>query len=144
MSDELARTEFPPRVLGTLVTNETFNLFGWGGSAQNPERSPVVVFAPEFCDVAATQAFCSRFDADFVRGCTARIGAPIMSTDSTQIAGVVISEQCSPLDDIYVLNIHSIQPFSSWIREISGAEKATKISAFVILSAVLISIRGWF
>lgn len=140
MERELNSTVFQPRTLGSLPTNSTCNLFGWGGAAENPRRNSIFVFNSQFCDPNFPTAFCSTFDTRTHDSCSAVEGSPVVCFDST-IDGFLIDnvQACANNNDRFFLNFHSVSEYREWIDEVSASRVSVISSIFLILSCVFIS-----
>lgn len=131
---------FTPRSLGALPTNDTCHLLGWGQT--NTRQDAINVYSPEFCDENFPQVFCTSFDSRTDPTCTAILGSPLTCHDHAAIGGFLLSGDCVINGNRWLLNYHSLGGFQEWIDDVSAAKSYAKMSIFVILSAVLISVRN--
>lgn len=109
-----------PRSLGSLQSNSTCQLFGWGPSSIGFTRSdPVTVFGPQYCNSSLPQALCSNHPTVFHYSCDAMTGSPVTCGNETIIDGFLINNaSCSTNEDGRVsLNYHSVGQFLEWILD---------------------------
>lgn len=146
-----------PRARGSLLSNRTYQLFAWGAALPNilnlPVYASVDVQPPALCGPPGAEAppspfsqtFCSTFlnSIEPVAACTAPVvGSPLLW--SNMLTGILISENgCEPHGIHHILRYHNVAEFGPWIDEVS-AGKITKMSAIVILSALLVSLKSLF
>lgn len=134
-----------PRSLGSLKSNSSCQLFGWGPSSIGFTRGDAVtVFGSQYCNSSLPQAYCSNHPTIFHYSCNAMTGSPVTCGNEAIVDGFLINNaSCSSNEDGRVsLNFHSVGQFSEWIldptREPSTAVTA-KISSFFIIFAILLN-----
>lgn len=130
-----------PRVLGSLPTNGSCNLFGFGSTAAMPTRHSIDVFSSESCDPLFPRVFCSVLPSMEHVSCGASEGSPVACTDYS-VDGILLNQHnCTPVTDVgFRLNYHSIEEFAEWIEQVSAANPSSKKIVSLILSAVAISL----
>lgn len=134
---------FAARSFGKLQNNTVFSIYGWGGETANPRRELVTVLSPQLCDSRFPQAYCSVFVSSSITTCSSKLGSPL-SKDDSKIDGFLINEgSCSVNGTRYIMNYHSVEDYSDWIKKASGAQTGFKISTVLILSAVLLPIKNF-
>lgn len=129
------------RQLGMLEPSKSYTLYGWGQENIDVQDSDAVtVYDSQNCDSNFPQVFCSIFEISTVRACSANLGSPLISVDSS-LAGFVISDtkNCTNNGGKFILNYFSIGEYQDWIKEVSGAEKNVKISLLMISVTSIIS-----
>jgi hypothetical protein len=134
-------TVFTARRLGGLRSNNTCNLFGWGGQHSNPPNEAIRVYESSFCDSKFPQIFCSVFDSSFVRSCSSNAASPLMCNAGgslQSISGLVVAtnNSCLESNDRTELNFIAIEPFIDWIEEVSAGRKLTTMTSLFLLSVV--------
>jgi hypothetical protein len=72
------------------------------------------------------------------------LGSPVVCSDARTLSGILVNSQtCARIGDLNFLSYNSIEPFREWIEEVSGAEKLAKVSALLILSAMLMHAKNF-
>lgn len=134
-------TTLPPRTLGSLTTNSTCRLFGWGGSEDNPETVEVEVFGPQYCNLNLPQAYCTDLLTPG-RACQAYTGSPVVCSAQT-VDGFLLQTGCPEASPgRYLVDYHSVAEFREWIDIVSSADLRSKISIIFLLSVVVISFKN--
>lgn len=139
------RTEFPPRNLGSLSSNQTCKLFGWGeNGVEIPRYESLRIYGPRFCNATLPRAFCTRFDLSFPDTCYAILGSPLVCGGEDNVSGFLVgsNRDCIRHEGLVELNFHSVGDFDEWIKKVSGAEKAAPISVLLILSAFAMTLKS--
>lgn len=135
-----------PRHRSGMTTNTTYQLFGWGGMIPVNNLFPpfidVQVFGPQFCNPNDPPNFCSVFNHLNDAACRAPFeGSPVLWNFA--LVGFLLNDQgCAIHGDQFSLTFQNVAVFAEWIEGVSAAEQI-KMSAIVILSAVLISFRNF-
>jgi hypothetical protein len=117
-------------------------LFGWGTGHAIYEIRSLAVYAPQNCDTNFAQSFCSVIDAQTDFECTASLGSPLVSSDSSTVLGILISEGCRASGDRLLLNYHSVESFRDWIETASASKMSAKLLIVLFISAALLAIEN--
>lgn len=133
---------YVPRTLGRLQANSNCNLFGWGGAESSPRSDLVSISGPQTCLANLPQVFCSSFYTDVADTCAASLGSPVLCGDNSAIDGFLIGGGCAAVGSQNTLYFHTVEPFNEWINENTNAGMTAKIPGLVILSTVLMSLKG--
>jgi hypothetical protein len=123
--------------LGSLGSNSSCLLYGALGNYQ------IRAYNPQYCNPNFDKAFCSTFLTNNTLACNTFRGAQLVC-GGDKLDGFVISEPSCLLEaNQYVMYYHSIGDYIDWIKEVSGATLATKVSIFTLLSGLLISLKNF-
>lgn len=130
---------YVPRSLGSLETNRTCAVFGWGASPNHPRRDSLEIHGPQFC-TPGRQAFCTSFASSMHVTCSAMQSSPVVCNSGTIDGFVLNTNGCSLTGDRYRLSYHSIGEYREWIEQVSGALFSTKISIILLVASIVVSI----
>ena len=139
-------TAFPAQALGSLKSNSTCSLYGWGGAPEEPFSMTLRIDSPSQCNSSLPQVFCS-INVNGVDPCLphspARAGSPVLCNQGS-FDGILLSSGCTiDSQNRVITSYHSIGDFKDWIELVSGAESVKKLSSVIVLSAIVVGLKSF-
>lgn len=125
------------RPFGSLKTNFTCLLYGWGGHSDNPQTAKVIPFNATFCDETQPHVFCSVHSSFNDSACMALSGSPVLCNEGS-LDGILLSHNCTIDNQNRIISqYYSLDFYQSWIEENSGAESNRNNLVVLIVASML-------